>query len=142
MLYITNDTQIEIPSEDIQDTTLNILKFKDLNTSLIISRSKIGETETLESSLDDQLKRLENSVKGLKFQQKNKINFGKEQDIEAFELRNQFTKGSEKVYQFQLVCLIPNTRNMIALSYVKSTEFGEKELEHWQMIKQSFAFKS
>ena len=57
MLYITNDTQIEIPSEDIQDTTLNILKFKDLNTSLIISRSKIGETETLESSLDDQLKR-------------------------------------------------------------------------------------
>ena len=109
---------------------------------MIISRSKIGETETLESSLDDQLKRLENSVKGLKFQQKNKINFGKEQDIEAFELRNQFTKGSEKVYQFQLVCLIPNTRNMIALSYVKSTEFGEKELEHWQMIKQSFAFKS
>ena len=30
MLYITNDTQIEIPSEDIQDTTLNILKLKIL----------------------------------------------------------------------------------------------------------------
>ncbi|PIT56767.1 DcrB-related protein [Snodgrassella alvi] len=142
MHYNTNDTQFEIPSTNLQDSTLNILKFKDLGTSLVMSRSQLAEQETLESSLDDQLKRLENSVKGLKFEQKNKISFGKNQDIEAFELRNQFIKGTEKVYQYQLVCLIPDTRTMFAMSYVKNTELGEQELAHWQQIKQNFEFKN
>ncbi|PIT13345.1 DcrB-related protein [Snodgrassella alvi] len=142
MHYNTNDTQFEIPSTNLQDSTLNILKFKDLGTSLVMSRSQLAEEETLESSLDDQLKRLENSVKGLKFEQKNKISFGKNQDIEAFELRNQFIKGTEKVYQYQLVCLIPDTRTMFAMSYVKNTELGEQELAHWQQIKQNFEFKN
>ncbi|MCO6519398.1 DcrB-related protein [Snodgrassella sp.] len=142
MHYNTNDTQFEIPSTNLQDSTLNILKFKDLGTSLVMSRSQLAEEETLESSLDDQLKRLENSVKGLKFEQKNKISFGKNQNIEAFELRNQFIKGTEKVYQYQLVCLIPDTRTMFAMSYVKNTELGEQELAHWQQIKQNFEFKN
>jgi hypothetical protein len=142
MLYKTNDTQFDIPSADLKDITLNILKFKEFGTSLVMSRSELSEEETLESSLDDQLKRLENSVKGLKFEQKNKISFGKNQDIEAFELRNQFIKGSEKVYQYQLVCLIPGTRTMFAMSYVKNTELGKEELAHWQLIKQSFEFKN
>ncbi|MCO6514839.1 MAG: DUF1795 domain-containing protein [Snodgrassella sp.] len=142
MLYRTNDTQFNMPSTDLKDITLNILKFKELGTSLIMSRSELAEEETLESSLDNQLKRLENSVKGLKFEQKNKISFGKNQDIEAFELRNQFIKGTEKVYQYQLVCLIPDTRTMFAMSYVKNTELGEQELAHWQLIKQSFEFKN
>ncbi|PIT53124.1 hypothetical protein BHC44_06595 [Snodgrassella alvi] len=142
MLYKTNDTQFDMPSTDLKDITLNILKFKELGTSLVMSRSELAEEETLESSLDDQLKRLENSVKGLKFEQKNKISFGKNQDIEAFELRNQFIKGSEKVYQYQLVCLIPGTRTMFAMSYVKNTELGKEELAHWQLIKQSFEFKN
>ncbi|PIT11061.1 DcrB-related protein [Snodgrassella alvi] len=141
MHYNTNDTQFEIPSTNLQDSTLNILKFKDLGTSLVMSRSQLAEEETLESSLDSQLKRLEDSVKGLKFEQKNKISFGKNKDIEAFELSNQFIKGTEKVYQYQLVCVIPGTRTLFAMNYVKNTEFGKKELAHWQLIKQSFEFK-
>lgn len=142
MIYTANDFKLEIPSNDLKDVTLNILKFKDLGTSLVISRSELAEEETLASSLEDQLKRLENSVKGLKYQQKNKISFGKNQEIEAFELRNQFIKGTEKVYQFQLACLIPGTRTMFAMSYVKNNELGEDELAHWQLIKQNFEFKN
>ena len=142
MLYNTNDARIEIPSNDLKDITLNILKFKDLGTSLVMSRSELGEDETLESSLDDQLKRLESSVKGLKFEQKTKTVFGKNQDIEAFELRNQFIKGNERVYQYQLVCLIPGTRTMFAMSYVKNTSLGEEEAAQWQIIKQNFEFNT
>lgn len=141
MQYQTNDTEFQIPDPDIKDVTLNIIKFKNLGTSLVLSRSELGEEETLESSLDDQLKRLESSVKGLKFHQKNKISFGKNQNIEAFELSNQFIKGAEKVFQYQLVCLIPGTRTMFAMSYVKNTNLGEVELAHWELIKQNFEFK-
>lgn len=141
MQYQTNDTKFQIPDPNIKDVTLNIIKFKDLGTSLVLSRSELDEEETLESSLDDQLKRLEKSVKGLKFHQKSKTRFGKNQDIEAFELSNQFIKGTEKVYQYQLVCLIPGTRTMFAMSYVKNTNLGEEELAHWKIIKQSFEFK-
>lgn len=142
MLYITNETQFNIPSTNLKDVTLNILKFQDLGTTLVISRSELSNEETLESSLDEQLKRLENYVKGLKFQAKNKINFGKNQDIEAYELRNQFIKGTEKVFQYQLVCIIPGTRTMLAMSYVKNTDLEQAEMAHWQTIKQSFEFKN
>lgn len=142
MIYKTNDIQLQIPEENMKDATLNILKFNTLDTSLVMSRSELSEGKTLESSLDEQIKRLEISVKGLKFQHKNKISFGRKQDIDAFEMRNQFVKGTERIYQYQLVCLIPGTQTMFAMSYVKNTALGEEEASHWQLIKQNFEFKT
>ncbi len=142
MIYKANDIHLEIPEGNLTDASLNILKFKTLGTSLVMSRSELSEDETLESSLDEQIKRMEISVKGLKFQQKNKISVGKKQDIDAFEMRNQFVKGTERIYQYQLICLIPGTRTMFAMSYVKNTALGEEEAAHWQLIKQNFEFKT
>lgn len=60
MTYRINEFQFQLPAGELQDASINILKFPELGTSLIISRSFLTDGETLHSNFDDQLKRLEN----------------------------------------------------------------------------------
>ncbi|MCQ3001630.1 DUF1795 domain-containing protein [Pseudomonas syringae] len=141
MTYRINEFQFDLPqSGDMQDATINILKFADLGTSLVISRSLLTEGETLQSNFDAQLKRLEQQVKALRYQPGQSVRIGAAQDIEGIELRSQFSKGAEHVYQYQLALVLPGTRKMIALSYVKAQPLGEAEAAHWATIKNSLQF--
>jgi hypothetical protein len=109
---------------------------------LIVSRSFLAEDETLHSNFDAQLKRLEQQVKELRYQPALAIRVGAAQDIEALELRSQFSKGDEKVFQYQLALVLPGARKMLALSYVKAQPLGVPEAGHWATIKQSLQFDS
>jgi hypothetical protein len=141
MTYRINEFQFDLPhSDDMQDASINILKFPDLGTSLVISRSLLAEGETLQSNFDAQLKRLEQQVKALRYQPGQSVRVGAAQDIEGIELRSQFSKGTEHVYQYQLALVLPGTRKMIALSYVKAQPLGDAEAAHWAGIKSSLHF--
>jgi hypothetical protein len=41
------------------------------------------------------------------------------------------------VYQYQLVLVMPGTRNVLALSYVKPQPLGDAQAAHWEQIKHS-----
>lgn len=140
MTYRINELQFQLPQSELQDASINILKFPELATSLIISRSLLAEHETLQSNFDDQLKRLEQQVQQLRFQPAQLLRLGVDQATEAVELRSQFSKGPENVYQYQLAFLQPGTRKMIALSYVKAQPLGEAEAAHWATIKHTLSF--
>lgn len=140
MTYRINELQFQLPQSELQDASINILKFPGLGTSLIISRSLLAEHETLHSNFDDQLKRLEQQVQDLRCQPVQRLRLGADQATEAVELRSQFSKGSENVYQYQLAFLQPGTRKMIALSYVKAQPLSEAEAVHWATIKQTLTF--
>jgi len=140
MQYITNEASLKLPSEAIKDTTVNVIRFPDLETTLVFSRSELAEHETLESSLEEQLKRMGKAVSSLRFSQRKAIKFGKNQDIDAIELSNQFIKGKDSVYQYQLACIIPGTRTLFAISYAKGSALGEAEATQWQYIKNNFEF--
>lgn len=140
MTYRINELQFQLPQSELQDASINILKFPELGTSLIISRSLLAEHETLQSNFDDQLKRLEQQVQNLRCQPAQRLRLGADQATEAVELRSQFSKGAENVYQYQLAFLQPGTRKMIALSYVKAQPLGEAEAAHWATIKQTLTF--
>jgi hypothetical protein len=140
MTYRINELQFQLPQSELQDASINILKFPELGTSLIISRSLLAEHETLQSNFDDQLKRLEQQVQELRCQPVQLLRLGADQATEAVELRSQFSKGPENVYQYQLAFLQPGTRKMIALSYVKAQPLGEAEAAHWATIKQTLTF--
>lgn len=140
MTYRINELQFQLPQSELQDASINILKFPELGTSLIISRSLLAGHETLQSNFDDQLKRLEQQVQQLRFQPAQLLRLGVDQATEAVELRSQFSKGPENVYQYQLAFLQPGTRKMIALSYVKAQPLGEAEAAHWATIKQTLTF--
>ena len=140
MTYRINEFQFQLPAAELQDATINILKFPELGTSLIISRSLLAEDETLHSNFADQLKRLEQQVQDLRCQPSTVVRLGVAQEIEGIELRSQFNKGNDKVFQYQLALVLPGTRKMLALSYVKAEKLGDAEAAHWALIKQSLSF--
>ena len=140
MTYRINEFQFQLPTTELLDATINILKFPELGTSLIISRSMLTEGETLHSNFDDQLKRLEKQVQDLRCQPGIDLRLGAAQEVDAIELRSQFNKGNDKVFQYQLALVIPGTRKMLALSYVKAQALGDAEAAHWALIKSSLSF--
>ncbi|MCD5995957.1 DUF1795 domain-containing protein [Pseudomonas sp. CDFA 602] len=137
MVYRINELQFQLPESELQDASINILKFPALGTSLIVSRSQLADGETLHSNFETQLKRLEQQVQDLRYQPVQGARLGADQAIEGIELRSQFSKGTEKVYQFQLAFILPGTRKMIALSYVKAQPLGDAEAAHWAVLKQT-----
>lgn len=138
MTYRLNELQFQLPASELQDASINILKFPKLGTSLIVSRSLLAEGETLDSSLESQLQRLEQQVQELRFQAPQPVLLGPAQ-VPGLELRSQFHKGSEQVFQFQLALVLPGTRQMLAMSYVKAQKLGAAEAAHWTQIKNSLA---
>ncbi|WP_238066845.1 MULTISPECIES: DcrB-related protein [Pseudomonas] len=142
MSYRINEFRLALPDAAVQDSSINILRFEALATSLIISRSLLAEGETLQSNFDGQLQRLQQQVKDLRMQPAQAVQVGAGQAIAAIELSSQFSKGQEKVYQYQLALVLPGTRKMFALSYVKASPLGAAEAAHWASIKQSLDFDS
>ncbi|MDR2308821.1 MAG: DUF1795 domain-containing protein [Paucimonas sp.] len=140
MSYRVDEFRFALPDAQVRDTSINILRFEALGTSLIVSRSLLEEGETLQSNFDGQLQRLQQQVKDLQFQPARATQVGTAQPIEAIELSSQFSKGQEKVYQYQLALVLPGTRKMFALSYVKPSPLGEAEATHWAALKQSLDF--
>lgn len=140
MPYRINEFQFALPETEMQDVSVNILKFPELGTSLIVSRSFLADDETLHSNFDAQLKRLELQVQALRYQPAQTVQVGPAKDIEALELSSQFKKGSETVFQYQLALVIRETQKMLALSYVKAQPLGESEAMHWDTIKHSLQF--
>lgn len=140
MSYRVNEFRFALPDAQVQDTSINILRFDALATSLVISRSLLGDGETLQSNFDGQLQRLRQQVKDLRFQPAQAVRVGAAQEVDAIELSSQFSRGQEKVYQYQLALVLPGTRKMLALSYVKAQPLGEPEAAHWAQLKLSLDF--
>ncbi|MEQ7922636.1 DcrB-related protein [Xanthomonas sp. WHRI 1810A] len=140
--YRLNECRFALPHSDVQDASINILKFAESGTSLIVSRSMLAKGETLRGNFDGQLKRLEQSVQALQFQPFETVFVGEAGSIEALELLSQFSKASERVFQYQLVLVVPGTRQMLALSYVKAEPLGEADAAHWAAIKGSLRFEA
>ncbi|CAG8865802.1 hypothetical protein PS627_01721 [Pseudomonas fluorescens] len=139
MSYRFNEFRIALPDAAVQDSSINILRFETLGTSLIVSRSLLAEGETLQSNFDSQLQRLQQQVKDLRMQPAQSVRVGA-RAIDAIELTSQFSKGTEKVYQYQLALVLPGTRRMFALSYVKPQPLEQIEAAHWAALKQSLDF--
>jgi hypothetical protein len=142
LAYRLNEFGFNLPPADVLDASINILKFPELGTSLIVSRCQLSEGETLRGSFDEQLKRLEQQVEGLRCQPVQAVLVGGEQGLEALELHSQFSRGADKVFQYQLMFVLPGTRQMLALSYVKAEPLGEADTSHWAAIKASLQFES
>ena len=83
MTYRLNELQFTLPSDDVQDASINILKFAALGTSLIVSRSLLGDGETLQSNFDGQLAKLEKQVQDLRYQPAQVVRVVAAQDVDV-----------------------------------------------------------
>lgn len=140
MNYLINEAQFTLPDAEVQDTSINILKFAKLGTTLVVSRSPLADGESLQSNFEGQLKKLEQQVQDLRYSPAQALKVGPAQNIDAFEVQNHFSKGSDNIYQYQLAMQIPGTRRLIALSYVKAQPLGPAEAAHWATLKSTLNF--
>ena len=136
MSYTTQELSLQLPTAEVQDGTINILRFPVLGASLVITRGNLGADETLRSHFEEQLGKLAKQLKEMKTSPISDTRVGPAGNIEAVELRNQFIKGTEQVYQFQLG-IKPAEGRIMSLSYVKPQPMGEAEASHWESIKRS-----
>ncbi|WP_208510519.1 DcrB-related protein [Variovorax paradoxus] len=139
MDYLTQDFRLALPDTAHQDMSVNILKFPALSATLVVTRGAL-EGQTLEQNFDQQMKRLSQQVKNFHFHDRRAVTVGAASDIPGLEIRNQFVRGPEKVFQYQLACQLPGVPVMLALSYVKAEPLGDADLAHWEAIKASLAF--
>jgi len=54
MNYLINEAQFTLPDAEVQDTSINILKFAKLGTTLVVSRSPLADGESLQSNFEGQ----------------------------------------------------------------------------------------
>ena len=135
MNYLINEAQFTLPDAAVQDASINILKFANLGTTLVVSRSPLADGETLQSNFEAQLKTLEQQETYLRYSPVQAIKVGTAQDVDAYEVQNSFNKGCDSFYQYQLALQLPGTRRLIALSYVKTQPLGPAEAAHWATLK-------
>ena len=136
MNYLTQDVQFQLPETECHDLSINILKLPALAATLVVTRAPL-EAATLEESFDQQIQKLERQVKNFRFHSREALMIGQPAQVPALEIRNEFVRGPEKVFQYQLACTLPGTRTMLALSYVKASPLTAADSEHWQAIKAS-----
>ena len=90
MNYLINEGTFILPVTEIQDMTMNILKFKELDTTLVISRSSLKDGETLAASFNRQMKQLEKGMKNFILKERKHVEIGKDKKLSGIEAYNQF----------------------------------------------------
>ncbi|UYZ82724.1 DUF1795 domain-containing protein [Entomomonas sp. E2T0] len=136
MKYHAEDIQIDIPSNDYRDMTLNILSYKALEMTIVIGRGLLNGKD-LATDFNQQMKKLQKTVDGFKNDSIESVKVGLNQDIEAVQTRNQFLRNKVPTYQFQLLLQVPDTQNTIAINYVKQKPLDDADKTQWDEIKAS-----
>jgi len=146
ILYTTHDISLSLPDSPLEDLSMNILKFPELGTTLVITRGIIAAGLTLAESFDAQIKKLQQQSRAFQSRGRQEISIGADGDIAAIEIENQLTRGQETLWQYQLACQLPvsgtataagTAGRMLALSYVKNAPLAEQDRAQWEALKAS-----
>jgi hypothetical protein len=102
MPYTINEATFNLPDSEMIDSSINIVRFPKLGTSLIIARSLMNEGETLETNFDNQIDKLKGQLSELRYQPKQATKLGGGKGIDAFQISNQFKREKDHFINFSL----------------------------------------
>jgi len=146
MSYLTSDLSLTLPDSPLEDLSMNILKFPELGTTLVITRGIVAEGLTLAESFDAQIKKLQQQSRAFQSQGRREISIGTAGEIAAIEIEHQLPRGQERLWQYQLACQLPESGaataagaagRMLALSYVKNAPLNDQDRAQWEALKTS-----
>lgn len=137
MIYHTNDLHLPLPGTPFSDQTLNILKFPELGSTLVIARGVIADGQTLESTFAAQLAALAQTAPEFREEARATTHIGPSGSVAAVETRSTFMQGDVRIHQYQLACLSPATGAMLALTYARTRPLDQHDANYWALIKQT-----
>jgi hypothetical protein len=139
--YLTHDMILNLGEEAPEDLTLNMLRFRARDTTLVMARSPVANDKTLDEAIDDQLRILREKSKAIAITPAKIAHLGTdEHPIEAREMAIEFMVGDKTQFQLQLACLIPGQHRLLVLNYSKPGPLSTDDIEHWRAIKQKLRF--
>lgn len=138
--YLTQDLNVDLGDEMPEDTTLNMLQFRERQTTLVIARSALPEHQTLDEAYAFQLDLLHKRLAALTCTDPVTVFIGKDEPVEGREAVLQFTHANQPMYQLQLACQLPGQQRLLVLNYSKHSALSEADIGHWRAIKDSLHF--
>lgn len=139
--YLTHDVILDLGDEAPEDLTLNMLRFPNRQTTLVIARSPVATTKTLDEALDDQLNVLRKKSKALTITPAKVTRLGSnEHPVDSREMAIQFMVGDKPHYQLQAACLIPGQKRMLVFNYSKPGPLSDDDISHWRALKDELRF--
>ncbi|WP_409260363.1 DcrB-related protein [Pseudomonas putida] len=92
--YLTHDLILNLGEEIPEDLTLNMLRFRTRDTTLVVARSPVGNDKTLDDAVEDQLRILRKKSKAMTITPMQIACLGAaEHPIEAREMAIEFMVG-------------------------------------------------
>ncbi|WP_294738183.1 DcrB-related protein [uncultured Pseudomonas sp.] len=138
--YLTQDLNVDLGDEMPDDTTLNMLQFRERQTTLIIARSALPEHQTLDAAYTFQLDLLHKRLTALTCTDPVTVFIGGDEQVEGREAALQFMHANQPMYQLQLACQLPGQQRLLVLNYSKHSALTEADIVHWREIKNSLHF--
>lgn len=138
--YLTQDLTVDLGDEMPEDTTLNMLQFRERQTTLVIARSALPAQQTLDKAYAFQLDLLHKRLTALTCTDAVTVFIGKDKQVEGREAALQFTHANQPMYQLQLACQLPGQQRLLVLNYSKHSALTEADISHWRAIKDSLHF--
>ena len=139
--YLTHDLILNLGEEIPEDLTLNMLRFANRGTTLVLARSPVAHNKTLDEAIDEQLNILRKKSKAMTITAaKAACLGGDEQPVDAREMAIQFMVGDKCHFQLQAACLVPSQQRLLVLNYSKPGPLSDDDIEHWRGIKQKLRF--
>jgi len=139
--YLTHDLILYLGEEVPEDLTLNMLRFRARDTTLVMARSPVADDKTLDEAIEDQLQMLREKSKAMTITPTKIARLGvDDQPVEAREMGIEFMVGNKSHFQLQAACLIPGQHRLLVLNYSKPNPLNTDDIEHWRAIKQKLRF--
>ena len=139
--YLTHDLILNLGEEAPEDLTLNMLRFRARDTTLVMARSPVANDKTLDQAIYDQLRMLRKKSGAMTITPTKIARLGGgEHSVEAREMAIEFKVGDTPNFQLQAACMIPGQHRLLVINYSKPSPLSSDDIEHWRAIKQELRF--
>lgn len=138
--YLTQDLIVDLGGDLLEDATLNMLQFRERQTTLVIARSPLPEQQTLDDAYTLQLELLSKQLSGFTCTVPQNVFIGQDPKTGGREVALQFMHGDQPTFQLQLACQLPGQQRLLVLNYSKHSMLTDADIEHWRWIKNSLRF--
>ncbi|MFG0410009.1 DcrB-related protein [Pseudomonas sp. FYR_11] len=139
--YLTHDLILNLGEELPEDLTLNMLRFRSRDTTLVVARSAVAKGKSLDKAIEEQLQILRNRTEMISITPTEVTRLGSgEQSVDAREMAIEFVAADKPNFQLQAACLIPGQQRLLVLNYSKPKPLNSGDIKHWRAIKQELRF--
>ncbi|MHC6224501.1 DcrB-related protein [Pseudomonas sp. X10] len=132
--YLTQDLTLDLGDETPEDTTMNMLVFRQRGTTLVIARSPLPPEQSLAAVYSQQLEHIRTHLGGIASEPQ-PVTAGQARNIQGLEISLQLRRADQLTHQRQLAYQPPGEQRLVVMSYSKNSPLGDADLAHWQAIK-------